>query len=415
MIKRCRRRPFSFLSLVLALGLAITTQAHAQEKLPDPSTKPGLGPERLPEILAEGAAKLRENIANLRQREKPGTEAVENSRKEREELQARIAALNASIAVNELSLAGAREAVDNLSKEKERLSARLKEVSEEQGALWKKIEDHAAGLRAVADQMAELARASHPLHRSEELQHAYRDYGELGRQYDAAAKTYQVILGKIVENLQYSVSLITETKSKLQENYLERALKEELLKRQPTSHRLEEVWQISLTLAALPGKAYSWLQDAIQSGEAFAFITQNWSKLMGLFLFLLILALGAVGARRLVLHRLIVWQEQVPEVGLNVFLTVVQVLIGRSLSLGLVAWLYVAFWSLGIISNKVAWLVWSLVASLTVLRFALNFLHRCFAGEEAAGVIPIPRGLATFYRRQFSLRSEEHTSELQSH
>jgi potassium-dependent mechanosensitive channel len=405
-MSRFGRHCFWVFGLVFILGVALTTSLEAQEKSGQSTPITGssaMSPEKLPDILAEGAAKLQSSIEALRKQQEPEKQTLKDLIKEKEDLQARIAALNASMAVNELTLARAREAVKNLGNAEEKTGARLKESAREQEASWQKIQDHASSLLSVEELMAELAKTNHPLHSSKELQKAYRAYRQLGQEYDAAAKRYQEILGKSIENLQASMKLINETRTKLEEDYLEKALKHELLKRQTPKHRLQEIGQIVLTLAALPGKACLWLMDMGRSGALFSFIEENWTNLTGLVLLLVLLGVGTVRLEKLALPRLAAWQERVTEVGQRVLLTFVLILMKRIFSLGFVGWLYVAFWTLGIISNKVAWLVWSLTTVLVALRIALHMLHQCLAGVESGGVIPISDDVARFFRWHLSL------------
>lgn len=386
----------------------LTTGLEAQEKSGQTSpetTISGMSPEKLPDILAEGAAKLQSNIVDLRQKAEFEKQSLKNLTKEREDLQARMASLNASMAIDELTLAGAREAAENLKSQEQKTATRLEIFTVEQELSRRKIQEHSSALEAIEAQMAELAKTDHPLHSSMELQKAYRTYKQLGQDYDAAARNYLEVLEKCIENLQASMSLITETRSKLEEDYLDRALKQELLKRQTVKHRLWEIGQIVLTLGALPGKAYAWLVELGESGALFRFVRKNWANLTGLLLFLMLLSIGTIRLGRLALPGLTSWLEEVSEVGLRVLLAFVSVSMKHLLSVGFAVWLYVAFWTLGIISDRVAWLIWSLVASLVMLRIILDVLRRCLAGEEAGGIIPVPRDFARFFLWHSSLIS----------
>ncbi len=394
--------------VVLVLGLALATELKSQER---PSQSPpktevsAISPEKLPDILAEGAAKLEKNLASLRERLESGKQNLKNLTREKEDLQARIAALNASMAVNELTLAEAQEALQDLSKKEAETGARLKELAQARESLGQEIGEQAKALAAIKEQVDELAKTGHPAYRSPKLQKTYRDYRKLAEEYDRTAKNYQETQGKILENLQAQNKLLTETKTKLEKDYLEKALREELLKRQSLRHRLQQLGQILVTLAAVPGKVQAGLANLIQSGALFFFLERNWAVLLGLFLFLVLLGLGTRRFEKLALPGLTVWQEQAPELGLKVFLTFIQILVNRLFSVGFVAWLYVALWTLGIIAGKEAWLAWSLAAALVSLRLALNLLQQCFAGEETGGVLPIPRTLAAFYRRHLRLQA----------
>lgn len=362
-----------------------------------------MNPEKLPDILAEGASKLERDIAALREKNESAKQALESLVKETAQLQARGAALNASMAVGELTLAGAEDAVKNLKRDEDHINTRLKEFTREQTVLEQTIQERAAALLSIKDLMAELDKTDHPLHDSKELQKAYRAYQQLGREYDAEAKIYQETLAKSEDNLRNSMKQVTETRSKLEEDYLEKALKQELLKRQTPQHLLVEIRQVVLTLVALPGKAYTWMVEMSRSGVLLSFVADNWTKLSGLLLLLVLVGAAAIRLEKLMRPSLAVLPERVTEVGLRVLLAIVSILSGSLFSFGFVAWLYVAFWSLQLNSHKAGWLIWCLTASLVVLRMVRKVLKRCLAGEEAGGVLPIPGDMARFYRWHFSL------------
>ncbi len=351
---------FCVVVLVLVITVALTVSSGAQEKSDQSDQKTGISaiaPDNLPDILAEGAAKLENSIATLRQRLEPARQTLEILIREKEDLQARVAALNALMSVKGLSLAEAREEIKNLNKDKEKTSTRLKEFTREQEALWDKSLERANAVQSVKELVADLVNTEHPLYSSGELQKNYWAYRQLGDEYDAAAKDYQETLVKSIENLQSSIKLITETSTKLQEDYLEKALKQELLKRQTPRNRLLEIGEVVLTLAALPGKAYVRIVDTVRSGSLSSFMGENWTNLAGLLLILVLLGVATVRLEKLALPRLAGLHEQVTEIGLRVLLSMVSVLFKRFFSLSFVVWLYISFWSLGIISHKVAWLI----------------------------------------------------------
>lgn len=405
-MSKARRHHLWVVVLILTVIHPPAATSEAQERSIQSAPKTGastISLEKLPDILAEGATKLQSNIIALRHQQQSGEQTLKSLIKEREDLQAWIAALNASMAVNELTLAAAREAAAKLNEEEKQTGIRLREFTREHEIMGERIQEHGNSLAAVEEQVTELARSHHPLHSSKELQNAYRTYKQLGQDYRAAAELYRETLANSAESLLSSMKLITETKTKLEQDYLEKALKQELLKRQSPEHRMREIGQILLTLAALPGRAHSWMVEVFQSGALFRLLRENWANLTGLFLLLVLLGAGAIRFEKLVLPRLSAWQAQVREVSSKVLLTFLQILMMRLLSLGFVAWLYVAFLTVGIITNRAAWLVWSLTATLVTLRLALNLLHRYLAGEEADGIIPVPGSLAGFFRRHLSL------------
>ncbi|MHC1744528.1 MAG: mechanosensitive ion channel domain-containing protein [Syntrophobacteraceae bacterium] len=404
-----RKRPchqFCALGLLILLGLSQVTRLEAQEGSVQfsPKAKPSaINPDKLPDILAEGAAKLEGHITALAQQEESSRQTAGPISKELENLQARTAALNASMAVNGLSLAEARETLEHLSKDEKNIVTRAKGITQDRESLGQKIQEHSDALTAVEEQVAELVKTRHPVYSLNGLQEAYRKYRQLAEQYVKHARAYQENLGKSIEKLGAASNLIRETKSKLETEYLEKALKQELLERQDLKHRLRQARQVLVAFVTLPGKTYAWLVQLSRSGDFFSFVENNWTNLFGLFLFLVLLGMGARRFQRLVLPHLAISNGRETEVGLRVFLTFLQILAAQLFSIGFVVWLYVAFWSLGIISNVAAWLIWSGAVTLVALRVTLTLVQHCFAGSETGGLLALTEAPARFYRRHLRI------------
>jgi small-conductance mechanosensitive channel len=388
--------------LVLGIGLILAAGLEAQEasgQAPKKAAAPAISPEKLPDILAEGSAKLEKDISSLQQELESERQTLKEITKETEELRPRVAALNASMALKKLTLAGAEEEVRVLTKKAGELDSQIETLNRKQEALSKEIQGNASSLAAVKKQVAKVEKAKHPILRSREMQNAYKDYQRLAREFDAVASSYKEILANDLEILNTQKKLITETKTQIEAEYLGETLKEEILKRHPLGYRLRQLANILKTLGALPGKAHNWLVHVLQSGILVLAIKNNWPNLIGLFLFLLLLGVGTRRLRQLLVPELAAWQSQVPELGLQALLHFAQILTAHLFSIGFAAWLYVAFWTLGIIDNKAAWLIFYLTATLVALRLAINMVHSLFAGVAAGGILPIAEDLARFYRR----------------
>ncbi len=388
--------------LILGIGLIWAPGLEAQKASGQPAKKaaaPATSPEKLPDILAEGTAKLEKDIASLRQKLESEKQTLKHFTKETEELRARVAALNASMALKKLTLAEAEEEIRVLTKKAGELNSKIETRNREQEALSKETQEIASSLAAIKQQVAELEKARHPIWRSREMQGVYKHYQKTARELDAVAGNYQEILTKNLEILNAQKKLITGTITHIEAEYLGKTLKEEILKRHPLGYRLRQLANIFQTLGALPGKARNWLVHVFQSGILVLAIKKNWPNLIGLLLFLLLLGMGTRRLRQLLAPELTAWQSQVPELGLQALLQCAQILTARLFSIGFAAWLYVAFWTLGILENKVAWLIFYLVATLVALRLAVNMVHSLFAGKTAGGILPIPEDLARFYRR----------------
>jgi potassium efflux system protein len=391
------------MALVLSVGHILALSSEAQElsvQTPQRVVAPASSPDKLPKILAEGTAKLKEDIAALRQEEEAAQQMLEQLARDTEELRGRVAALNAAMALKKLTLAETEEEVKALTQKEAELDGQIKALKQKQEALNTASQENASSLAAVQREMGALKTAKHPVLRSQEMKNAQQQYQKLARQFAAAAGTYKEVLARNHELLSTQKTLLTATKTHIVEEYLGKTLQEEILKRQSVEYRLRQFANVLRALFALPGKAYTWLRHGIQSGLLVRVIRHNWATLIGLFLFLLLLGLGTHRLRGTVVPAILAWQSQVPELGLQALLHFVQILIAHLFSIGLVAWLYVAFRTLGIIDTKAAWLIFSLVATVVVLRLVMKMVYSLFAGKAARGILPLPEDLARFYRRQ---------------
>jgi len=318
-----------------------------------------------------------------------------------------LAALNASMALKKLSLAQAEEEVKNLTSLEADLDRRIQALGRERKALATASQENAASLTAVKQQVAALEAAKHPILRSAPMQRAYGKYRKLAQEFDDLAQRHRKTLEKSLELLNFQKNLVSNSKTQIEEEYLAKRLQTELLKRQTLAYRVRQLAGVAVTLVGLPGKTFRWFRDSLQSGLLLRVITENWANLIGLLLFLVLLALATHRLRLAVVPSLEAWQSRVPELGLQILLAFLRVLVAHLFSLSLAAWLYLAFWALRIISTPPAWLFFSLVAVVVVLRLLLKIVRALFAGEAAGGLLPLPDELApdesAYFRHLFQV------------
>lgn len=356
-------------------------------------------PESLPKFLSDSNELLAKEIASLQEQVTARRQALRQVAKEKEEFAGKIATLKASMALKQLAMAQAEEELGVLQKRDAEVASRVKAFGDQLKALEANLREKTESLAVLQKQIASLRQTRHPLTRSTDMQASYQTYLKLAGEYERLAKTNKEILENILASLEAEHSLVTETRTHLQKEYLGKTLKEELLKPQTLQQRVEQLVTVLQTLAAIPGNVHTWAMFALQSGLLVLFIEKYWASLLGLLLFLLLLGVGTHKFKALVLPGLAAWKEQVPELGLTALLVFVQILGAHLFSMGFAAWLYVSFFTLGILEANAAWLIFHGVATLVVLRLALSMLQSLLAGEAQQGLLPLPDTLAGYYRR----------------
>lgn len=391
--------------LIFALGLAGDLSAQAPPAQIPMSAPASLTPESLPGFLKEGNDKLAKEIVTLEKNLESGKQLLQQVSREQEELNSKIAALNASMALKELTAAQAGEELEALQKRQAAVSSQIKELEGKLESLNKGLREKTGALEVLQKEIATLRKAGHPVLRAREMQTAYRTYRNLAKEFNQKGLVLKEILEKTLSVRQAELKLLTETIARLQEDYLGKTLKEELLKRQTTRKRLEQLGQVLQTLAVLPYKAFGWLAQAVQSGMLLSLAEKNWHTLAGLLLFLLLLGLGASKFKTLAQPELAAWQKQAPELGSVVLLRFARILVSHLFSLGFAAWLYVCLWTLGLMESGAAWLVFQGVAALVLLRLVLKMLQSLFAGQAKGGLLPLTDAPARYFRRHLKALS----------
>ncbi|MDI6852901.1 MAG: mechanosensitive ion channel [Deltaproteobacteria bacterium] len=364
-----------------------------------PLAAPGLSPESLPDFLSDSNEELAKEIAFVKEQLHLARQTLSRINKEKEDCLAKIAALNASLALRQLNVNRTETEVASLNKRMAMVSGQIKEFEDRLKILEQKLAQRTESLAVLQKQIASLRQNGHPVAGSKKMRTSYRKYESLVKELKLNGQAYQEILKNILAALQAELEILTATDTYIREEYLGKTLRGELFERQVIQPRLAQLNNILETLAEMPGKARAWAMQTAQSGRLVAFIKQHRDVLIGLLLFLLFLWVWARKVKALVLPGLISWKAKVSELGLTTLLDFIRIFVTRLFSFGLVVWLYVSFLALGILEMEAAWLVFHGLAALVVLRLALRMIQDLFAGEEKGGILPVAGALARHYRR----------------
>jgi small-conductance mechanosensitive channel len=394
---------YSFAGLLLIFSLLTAQAVEAQATPPAPGVNQtadlGLSPESLPDFLSDSNKELAKEIASVTEQLRSARQTLTRITKEKEDCLAKIAALNASLALKQLNVNRTETEVGTLSKRKAAVSGQIKEFEERLKTLEQKLGERTASLEVLQKQMASLRQAGHPVAASRKMRTSYQKFGNLVREFKREGQAYHEVLKNILAVLQAELEVLTATDTYIREEYLGKTLRGELFQRQFIQPRLAQLNIILTTLKEMPGKVQAWAIHTAQSGRFAAFINQHRAVLIGLLLFLLFLWVWARKVKALVLPGLAAWKEKVRELGLTSLLDFIRIFVTHLFSFGFAVWVYVSFLALGILEMEVAWLVFHGVAALVVLRLALKMIQDLFAGEEKGGILPVAGALAKHYRR----------------
>lgn len=360
--------------------------------------KTTLSPAVLPGILAEGATALEKEISALKERGKSLKLIQEQADREAQEMRAQLFTLKASMAVKELPPKQAQEALEMVSGRVLKVDDLLKEVRREQEELAKRQEERRAAFAGLSQEMRRLETDRHPVLKARGVRQAYAGYQNLAKQYDAVATEVKGALDRRLKGLEEERQFLLEAEGQFK-IYADEAWKAELLKRQtPASFRQQAaaIWE---TLAALPERGAAYLRHLVESGALIAFLRKKLAPLLGLLAFFLVLAVMARRIKTLLKPRWPVWRESVEDRGLKGTLTMGEIIISHLFGLGLVGWLALGMWSLGLWDNTMARLTLRGVAVVVALLVGRPLVRALFAGEAGGGLLPLDEATARFYRR----------------
>jgi small-conductance mechanosensitive channel len=376
--------------------------ARAKAAAPSKIAAPETSPAALPRLLAEGAAALEQELNALKNRAETAAQAQSLAEKSLKELEGRVAALKASLAIKKISLPEAEEALKSYNLQGEKLAGKLKELSPEIEALSKDREAKAASQATLQAEVARLKTSGHPLARSRELQTPYQKYQRLATAQQQEATQLLQSLEKRAEFQENERQLVSVIQGELQK-YVDETWKAELLKRQEHVSLIEQVTRLVQTLAALPEKGHQWLGELVSSGRLVAFAKKHLAQLIGLLALLLLVVWGARRLQGLLTPHLAAWQASGENLGFRFLLGLGLIFTAQLLPLGLLMWVWLGLATLGLLAAPPALLVFYLLAALMALRLSGRVMTVAFAGQEGGGLLPLDESTARFYRRSGKL------------
>jgi small-conductance mechanosensitive channel len=387
---------------VLAFWLLLGCPAAGLSQEPPRTTEkigaPATAPEVLPRILAEGAEALEKEAAALKSRAALASKTRSQAEKDSQERKAAVAAIKASLAVTGLPLAQAEEALKNYSQLTERLDKRLKELAQETEALKKEQAAREASQTALQAEVARLQATRHPVARSKEMRDAQQRYQRAAAAAKGAAGQLLGNLEKESQTLEQDRRLISELRDELQ-SHVDTAWKAELLKRQERLSLTEQAAKMWQAVRSLPAVSLDRCAELWSSGVITAFLRERLAALIGLLALAGLLAwgLGRLGAA--VNPLLARWLTKAHTRGEQTILSFGQVVGSHLFLLGLICWVGLSLWSLGLWEVPASRVFFYLLAALGIQRLGGHWLWFLCRGEEAGGLLPLDAATASFYRR----------------
>ena len=387
-----------FLYCLMLITLGLPLQVRAQEKPgSEKIVSPAASPDALPRVLAEGAVVLEKETAALKPREEAASQALTQSNKSFRDLEARVAALRASLALKKLPMGEVEEAVVSLGREEERLAAQLKDAAREIETLTRDQEAKAASQAALQTEVANLKAAKHPVARSRDMQQSLQRYQKWAAAQKQGAAQVLGQLQKSREVLEKGQQLASGLLGDLKK-YADETWKTELLKRQEHVPLTEQAARLGQVLAALPGQALSWGTDLVSSGRLGTFLKARAAQLLGLTALLILMFWGAQRLSRLAAPWLAA-RQGIESLGSRFLLTLGQTLAHHLFLVAWFFWLWVGAGTMGILTIPGAQSALYLAGVLIVLRLALGVVRAAFAVKQVQGLLALDDATARFYRR----------------
>ncbi len=400
------RRTSTFTSLTcLCLLILFGATGGAQERAAAPplaATAAPLAPEVLPAVLAEGAAALERAAAQLKETQTQARQSYEQAGALIQELKGRGATLKASLAVGEVPVARAESELKALTQGEERLNAVIKELAKQQEKAAQERQAKIQARATLQEEMAKLEKSRHPISRSPELRQTFSRFLALAADYEKEAAKLQEHLDKWLKALESGQQELAASREQIAA-LLQRAWWEKLLTRstyvaliQQVGRQITETWE---ALLALPTRLSQLFSHTLRSGALAGYLLAKAGPLLGLALFLVIVAVFAFRLGNRLTPPLQEMAAQAEELGLKVILCGGSLLTSHLLALGLLAWLATAFWTLSLVDLPEARLTLLAGLVITARKLARSLIARVFAGPAAQGILPLDEVTAKFYRR----------------
>lgn len=286
------------LILCVSLGLIISSGAGAQEKPSECTPKTSeitIAPEKLPEVLAEGVANLKNEIVSLKNKLTVAQERFQLAHHKLEEMRARIVALKTSMATQKLTLSRAKEELEALTKREDTIKDQIKGLTQEKEALSAETQAKERIFASIEQELVQLRKSKHPILHTPQMQKTFAQYQKIADDFKSQASAYRTLLDNHLKSLEDERQLLAATKTQITEDYLEETFKEELLQRQTWRYRWQQFTLTIKSLAALPGKVHKWLVQFVQSGVILIPIQESLAPLLGLVLLLVLVWLVSYG------------------------------------------------------------------------------------------------------------------------
>ena len=389
-----------FLLAALAPGLAqpATTTPARLEHL----AAAAISPEALPMILAEGATGLESKIKALEARLADSQRQLAERGGDLKDLQLAVASLRAALAVTKPPLTQVQELLASYAILEARAQDRAKSLAGETEALRQEMAAETVAGNTLRIQVGILQAAGDATATSPEMQQALSRYLQLADSRDQLA-------GRVWNNLDQTRKILEQERQLLAGlqpdlKNLEETWKTELLKRPPSRQSLmEQLGYLWVGLAAVPGHGWLWLTALAASGQLQAFFWGHLLHLVGLVVFLALLGWSTRRLRRLAASRFEDWRAGTADHDLLPIFVLGRILVDSLFRLGLIFWVGVILWDFNILGSKPAQFVLYLLGAWWAWRLALALVQAFFAGEVAAGLLPLDATTARFYRRSLKV------------
>jgi len=388
-----------FLLAAVSPGLAqpaATTPARLEQ------LAAAISPEALPKVLAEGATDLEGKIKALEGRLADSQRQLAERGSGLKDLQLAVASLRAALAVTKPPLTEVQELVDNYAILEARAKDRTKSLAGETEALRQEMAAETVAGNTLRIQVGILQAAGEATASSPEMQQALSRYLQLAYSRDQLS-------GRVWDNLDQTRKILEQERQLLAGlqpdlKNLEEAWKTELLKRPPARQSSrEQLGRLWVSLAAVPGHGWLWLTALAASGQLQAFFWGHLLHLVGLVVFLALLAWSTRRLRRLAASRFEAWRAGTADHDLLPIFVLGRILVDSLFRLGLIFWVGVILWDFSALGSNPAQFVLYLLGAWWAWRLALALLQAFFAGEAKSGLLPLDATTARFYRRSLKV------------
>ena len=356
----------------------------------------------LPKVLAAGATALEGKIKALESRLTDSRQELAQTEQDWQNLQVKVAASRAALAVEKPPLTRLQELLANYALLETQANARSKTLTAEAEALKQQIDSDVVAENTLRLQMDALQAAGEPTVALPETRQALSSYLQAADTRDRLAAQVWNNLEKTRIILEQQRQLLSSLQPDLQK--LEEAWKTELLKRPSTAPSLrDQLAHLGAGLAALPGHGWQWLSALAASGALGAFFWGYLLHLVGLLAFLALLGWSTRRLRRRTTQWFADWRARHAHLELLPLFVMVRIVANSLLLPGLIFWVGFICWDFGVLGSNPAQFALYLLGAWWLLRLALALVQAFFAGEAAAGVLPLDAPTARFYRRSLKV------------